>query len=591
MQHQQQRWTWTKRMATLAVAVGLTGMGTAKGELRHWTGAGADNNWSTTDNWNPTGLPAGNDVVFGQTDTTTKGVVNNIVPADTTINSLSYTNAGSTAYHVTQIGAGTTLTVEADASTPIAVRVGDPYYPNVNIVQCYASMVGGGALVVDAPDSQVLVTKRTSADEGRAYWDLSGLGSCTIAAESFLIGRYDRGTGHVWLPTNGLGTATITAERLGVGDSVGGANGDSCTMTLGWTNVLHVNRIGIGAPCFAGVATNQNRGTLQYAAGTSGAKTTIRGRTGGTSRTDLALGSHGSRDATRTISGVAAFTNGVVDAMIGVLLAGDGRGISGSGGSGTAIGTFLMTDGNVDAEKVILGRTTSSGTPPTGSASGTLDVMGGTFAAGWVSMATNSTSARQNTLGTLKVSGSGRVGIAGPVILGSRSGAATNIVATVEVAGGSMSVLGDMAPGANPTGVVSVVRLKGGSLAVTNAAENAALRIERGTLDIVAGSALIDRLVTTNELCTTTVELRGTGAGDFGQVTVNDEVRLGGALTVTLANGYEPTVGATWTVVGGTGTRTGTFATASLPEGLKVAYTDNGYQLVYPFAGTVILVR
>jgi hypothetical protein len=147
-----------------------------------------------------------------------------------------------------------------------------------------------------------------------------------------------------------------------------------------------------------------------------------------------------------------------------------------------------------------------------------------------------------------------------------------------------------MEPGNDSSNIVSVVALSGGSLAVTNAAGDAALRIERGTLSLSAGSASLDRLVMTNALSLTQVELRGTGSGDYGRVAVNGEVRLGGLLSVTVS-GYTPKGGDSWSVVGGGGTRTGTFSSADLPEGMKVVYTVGGFNLVCPPAGTIVLVQ
>ena len=154
-----------------------------------------------------------------------------------------------------------------------------------------------------------------------------------------------------------------------------------------------------------------------------------------------------------------------------------------------------------------------------------------------------------------------------------------------------MVVRGDMAPGANPTNVVVAVSLNGAAFIVTNAAETATLRIENGTLALVSGTAEFDRLVTTNALCTTQVTLAGTGAGDYATVAVNDSVRLGGTLAVTFAGGYTPSGGEVWKIVQGTGVRTGTFAVENIPEDFKVVYTPDGYWLVNPAQGTIIIVH
>lgn len=131
----------------------------------------------------------------------------------------------------------------------------------------------------------------------------------------------------------------------------------------------------------------------------------------------------------------------------------------------------------------------------------------------------------------------------------------------------------------------------GGALFVTNATETATLRIENGTFAIAGGTALLDRLVTTNALCTTQVTLAGTGAGDYATVAVNDSVKLGGTLTVAFAVGYAPSGGELWKIVEGTGVRTGTFAVENLPENFKVVYTTDGYWIANPALGTTIIIR
>ena len=72
------------------------------------------NNWNVDANWTPsTGNPGAADTaIFGATGTSPDALtVNNVVSVNTTVTSLTYTNTGAGAWHVTQIPAGVTLTV------------------------------------------------------------------------------------------------------------------------------------------------------------------------------------------------------------------------------------------------------------------------------------------------------------------------------------------------------------------------------------------------------------------------------------------------------------------------------------------------
>lgn len=555
----------------------------------HWIGGGANSNWSTVANWSPAVSPVGTDVMFDNTATNKNTATNNIVDANMTISSLSYTNSGN-GYHVTQIGAGVTLTVDGSTTPANALFVGRTATETAT-TYTYVKMIGGGNLAINAARATGLVTKNSDNQHGEARLDVSGLGVCSIAVSNLVIGRLDRASGFVTLATNGVGSNCIVAARLGVGDSEGGANGDASELNLGRINVLNVDSIGVGAAAPGGY--NQNSGTMRFQVGMTNGTVVIRGSSGGSSRADLTIGGHGVTKTVRNIGGNVPFTNGTVDAMLGNFVLADARGYwTGSGGIGTMNGTLSLAAGTIDASTTIVGRTLggSGAGGNAGTSTGTLNINGGRLVAGTLSLADNNYATTQNVAGILNIGGTGTVAVAGNLALGTMNGGATGIVATVTLNGGALNVVGNMAPGGVATGVVATVVLNGGNLTVTNAAANATLQIERGTLALTNGTATVDRLVLTNAMAALQVQLRGKGSNDYSRVIAGSSVLLGGTLTVTVSN-YTVRAGDSWTIVGGTGTRTGAFATTNLPAGMKVLYTPNGFTVGIPPIATSIFFR
>src|SRR5690348_6801368 len=99
--------------SVLAAAVAASQSSNAASFLWNVATPGA-NDWNVSANWSPnTGTPGAADTaIFGSIGTGFDSVTpNNVVSADTTVAGLSYTNATSGAWHVTQIPAPNKLTV------------------------------------------------------------------------------------------------------------------------------------------------------------------------------------------------------------------------------------------------------------------------------------------------------------------------------------------------------------------------------------------------------------------------------------------------------------------------------------------------
>ncbi len=87
-------------------------------EVIRWDGGGTGMLWSTPDNWDPAGSPAGKIVVFDNTGSSgTAGAATNTVDANTTVASILFENTVGS-HHTTAINSANTLTLEAASGEP-----------------------------------------------------------------------------------------------------------------------------------------------------------------------------------------------------------------------------------------------------------------------------------------------------------------------------------------------------------------------------------------------------------------------------------------------------------------------------------------
>src|SRR5436190_14426531 len=94
----------SRRITSIVVVLTLLGLsahGPALAQVS-WDGGGGvgNTNWSNNSNWNPDGSPSAQNVTFDNTAAAgTAGTVDNVVDANFTINSLTYSNSGATNFH------------------------------------------------------------------------------------------------------------------------------------------------------------------------------------------------------------------------------------------------------------------------------------------------------------------------------------------------------------------------------------------------------------------------------------------------------------------------------------------------------------
>lgn len=425
-----------------------------------------DQNWSTNANWSTDASPAGTAVVFGNTGTTANStMVGNIVDTSftgaNTLSSLLYNQSATaaTAWQVTQIGAGQTLTVNG------AFTVGG-YTSGNNFTQ--TAFTGGGALNIDASSSSFLVSNGSNTSGGagnlqaRAVLDLSALSTFTANVSSFGVGSGSgAGYGTLYLAD----TSTITAGTFTSGGTASIYNSNiSNTIYLGTTTTLNVGTLSLAGtrtfgqvkfrPVSSGGANSSavSGGTLKIrgADGVSGAAMLVGGWTG-------AFAGNG--------SSIVDFTGGTVDARVTTLKVGTTT----TNNNTNTVSAILTVDGvgsvfNVSGQ-VTVGEA-MGGT--NGTLNGILNVSGGAaFAADSIVLG-NQTAGVIATNGTLRVSGANTsVTVNNNLTAGSRAGTAA-VSATVEVSAGTLLIGGNLAEGSGAANVTSTVNLSGGTLDLTH---------------------------------------------------------------------------------------------------------------------------
>jgi len=378
------------------------------------------NNWNVNANWSPaTGNPGSADTaIFGSIGTSpAANTINSVVSANTTVNTLQFTNTTSGQLHVVQIPTGVTLTVANNYT------VGG--MSTVDGLRTSAFMTGGGTLVVNAPT--FIIGNQGSTQASLGTNDLSALSNFVYSASSatMLIGwNQGRSAGMMVLAaaSNNVTAGTITQ---GAG---GSSNGGNCDMQLGaGTNIINVGT--------HNVIQQKNNGSLRFATTTGGLR--LRG-VGGTD-TDRATMTVGNRNATGTgtTTGNVSLNDHPVDMKLATLTVGSET--ANQSGVG-AVGNFSFNLGTVDATTVNIANCSgnaiaaSVGTMNVGAATGG----NGTLIVG-TSLSLANCSAGTNATGTLNIFG-------GAVIISNNlvKTTLTSSTGTVAVANGSLYVQGRM---------------------------------------------------------------------------------------------------------------------------------------------------
>jgi fibronectin-binding autotransporter adhesin len=357
-----------------------------------WTNGGPDLLWTTPANWSTGIAPTSADpVIFGNASTTNAagpGAVNNIVSANQTVRSLSYsiTNIGVN-YHNTQLSPGVTLTL-SDAAAGNTLFVGSGTDAGANQLIATNSIFGAGTLDFENTSGSINVRQGTGTGtvgvggtNHAAVLNMTGLDKFVANAGRFLISgdggggaNVSRLVGVVYLAKTNTIALSGTAPQLLIGEqpSNGRANPPigllPSYLFLGQTNAIFADVIRVGGSKSPAVSMLFNPAFVNpsaYFRGQTAERVTTYSIGDNSVQTTSNQGSDGTND----------FSGGAVDIKADTLYV--GRGESGGGNAaGTGGGVLIYGPGIVDVNNLEVGYQSASGA---GSAIGNVQINGGTL--------------------------------------------------------------------------------------------------------------------------------------------------------------------------------------------------------------------
>jgi autotransporter-associated beta strand protein len=373
-----------------------------------WDAGGANNNWSTINNWSDNAAATGDDVTFNATGALASGTTNT-VDASISIASLAYSQ--ETNQHTTAIGANQTLTVAGNFLLASSATVTTtPPVPNTNVTLTGAT---GTLTVGNSTNSTFQVGQTTpTAGTNTNSLDMSGLGTFNAnlgVSGIFRLGS-SVGTGTVGALTTVklAATSSITADILGIGDKA--SRGGAQTLKLGSTsNTINANNIYVGPNAGGGRAN----GDISFETGTGTLKLRAADGSAAVNAMNLINTSFGTSN---NLTATANFAGHSVDAMIGTLVMGRRNG----GTNATATATFTFDTGTLVVGTLNLGENAAASSTA-GAILATMNVGGGIASFDGITMATSTGGALTTTSGVLNFTG-GTTTVSGNITRGGGNG-------------------------------------------------------------------------------------------------------------------------------------------------------------------------
>jgi autotransporter-associated beta strand protein len=480
----------------LSVRLTLTAGPTGVRPQMFWTGTDAPNtNWSDGLNWQLPGAPTSRDNVFftsvgtvgtsalsspgGGSSALIADNINNMVDANFSVASLTYTNLAGT-YHNTRLANGRTLTV----TNIFTVGVVDTGTNAAS--QTFVTISGANATVnVTNPASnlQVWVGSPTfNSTANQATLDLSALDNFNATVSRLTVGAsavnnaINRPSGVLYLARTNHITAGFQTTTMHAGTTTGNAaidvadcnsnTGSASSLWLGLDNTFNADTIGVGRQ----KTTGNIRFNTIYANIAPYPKLTLRGFS--SSRvSDLSIGDGVGNTGGTGLNGNALLGGGILDAQVDVINV--GRASAGTTGAGTTVGTLEFDAGTINVNTLNVGIQPVNNTGKVGT--------------GTVNVNTNAT-----------IGDKGHLIVNGNLSLGTNVNSATT-AGTLSINGGFVQA-GNIVAGLN--GSSSTISLVSGTLVVTGAAGAigapiTALNLTDGILQLTANGDAPSLVATT----------------------------------------------------------------------------------------------
>ncbi len=403
--------------ATIAAGFNLLGTN-LQGAAISWDAGGANNNWSTLDNWSDNAAATGDDVTFSTAGALASGTTNT-VDASISIASLTYNQESSTLQHTTAIAAGQTLTVAG--SFLLNGGVTTTTATNVTLTGATGTFTVGNSSNSTFQVGQVAPNATVGATTN--LLDMSALGTFNAnlgTSGTFRLGATNTNQTGALATVKLAATNTITTGLLGLGDRAG--RGGVQTLKLGSVaNTINADTISLGS------TSGRGSGNLSFETGSG---TLMLRAANGTSPVTAFNLINSVTGTTTAVSATADFSGHSIDAKIDALNMAKRTNATTTFAS-VSVATLTFDTGTLEVGTVDMANNAQP-LVAAGSTTATINIAGGIASFNSITMATSTAGGTSTTTAALSLTG-GTTTLNGNI---SRGGG-TNTTATLALNGAS----------------------------------------------------------------------------------------------------------------------------------------------------------